>query len=126
MDDDATYFLMDDRNQISPEEYEEFLLTLTPEQDRNLAEALDKLNADFFGDKKALLSIHHIRTFARDYGYDTALQCGEWDGFEVYRPVYADKWGIVDAPLQFILVKHCRMRMSTPDEAKKIDQGLEL
>ena len=58
-----------------------------------------------------------IKQLAKEYGYDNAVEVGNWHGYSVYDPTFNDgEIHYVGLPLK-ILVKDNEIRMSTYDEA---------
>ena len=65
------------------------------------------------------MKLEKVIEFAKKQGYDSAKQLDDWNGYEVYEPLFdGEEVAFVGLPL-LILVKGDKIRMSTEDEAFK-------
>ena len=58
-----------------------------------------------------------IVEFAQRQGYDTVEKLKSWNGYEVYKPIYAGNDTDIVGQSYLILVKGNTIRLSTADEA---------
>ncbi len=64
------------------------------------------------------MKIEDIKQFATQQGYSDVTYLGQWEGFDIYEPLFGDPDEPVFVGLPFtIMVKGDTIRMSTPKEA---------
>ena len=57
---------------------------------------------------------------AKEYGFESAIYCCDWENFSIYEPIFADSDDIpmIGEP-QFILYDNGKIRFATFDEYQK-------
>ena len=69
--------------------------------------------------------VSQIIQFAKNNGYETAIEAEEWNGYQCYEPIYSTKEPAIIGPPLMILVKGNIIRFSTYSEAMQMMEDLD-